>query len=64
MLALDVDFHDHLSAIEVEQAVSRLQDAVRVKYPEFKRIFIEAKSIDGKQRTPLPADSFTVSPQI
>ncbi|MBO0359432.1 cation transporter [Hymenobacter sp. BT186] len=64
VLALDVDFHDHLSANEVEQAISRLQDAVRVKFPEFKRIFIEAKSITGENRVPLASDSSAVSPQI
>ena len=63
VLALDVDFQDHLSAGEVEQAVRRLQDSIRVKYPDFKRIFIEAKSIAGKQRAPLASDSSAVSPQ-
>jgi len=50
MLALDVQFKRHLTAVEVEEAVDRLQDAIRVKHPEFKRIFIEAKSIGHKQR--------------
>ncbi|WP_375436925.1 cation diffusion facilitator family transporter [uncultured Hymenobacter sp.] len=65
VLALDVDFQDHISANEVEQAVRRLQDTIRARYPDFKRIFIEAKSIAGKQRAPLPSDSSAaVSPQI
>lgn len=64
VLALDVEFQDHLSANEVEQAVRRLQDTIRIKYPDFKRIFIEAKSIAGKQRAPLTSDSSAVSPQI
>ncbi|MBC8082359.1 MAG: cation transporter [Hymenobacter sp.] len=64
VLALDVEFHDHLSANEVEQAVSRLQDTVRTKYPEFKRIFIEAKSLTGRPRAALPADSPAVAPQL
>ncbi|SDY17195.1 cation diffusion facilitator family transporter [Hymenobacter psychrophilus] len=50
MLALDVEFEDRLSAQEVEVAIDELQDAIRVKYPEFQRIFIEAKSITKKQR--------------
>lgn len=45
ILALDVEFKDQLSADEVETAIDQLQDAIRVKYPEFQRIFIEAKSI-------------------
>jgi cation diffusion facilitator family transporter len=64
VLALDVDFHDHLSSNEVEQAVRRLQEAVRVKFPDFKRIFIEAKSLTDTQRAPLAADSANISPQI
>jgi len=45
VLALDIDFHDNLSAAEVEQAIERLQDSIKAQHPEFKRIFIEAKSI-------------------
>lgn len=62
VLALDVEFHDHLSAVEVEKAVDELQDAIRGQYPEFKRIFIEAKGLSGKQRNPLAPDP--TSPQI
>ncbi|PJJ53069.1 cation diffusion facilitator family transporter [Hymenobacter chitinivorans] len=42
-LALDVEFRRELSVVEVEQAVDRLQDAVRATHPEFRRIFIEPK---------------------
>ena len=45
MLALDVDFDDALTATQVEAAVVAVQDSIRSKYPEFKRIFIEAKSL-------------------
>lgn len=45
VLALDVDFKDNLAATEIEQAIDRIQDAVRVKHPYFKRIFIEARSL-------------------
>ncbi|RFP66826.1 cation transporter [Hymenobacter lapidiphilus] len=48
MLALDVDFEDQLSAQEVEVAIDQLQNAIRAKYPDFQRIFIEAKSITKK----------------
>ncbi|GAA3920381.1 cation diffusion facilitator family transporter [Hymenobacter algoricola] len=50
VLALDVQFKRDLTAVQVEEAVDRLQDAIRAKHPEFKRIFIEAKSIGHKQR--------------
>ena len=45
VLALDVDFDNSLSAEGVEQAVDTLQDAIRARHPEFKRIFIEAKNL-------------------
>lgn len=45
MLALDVDFDDHLSATQVEEAVVAMQDSIRAGHPEYKRIFIEAKSL-------------------
>lgn len=48
MLALDVDFEDHLTAVQVEEAVVAVQDAIRATNPEFKRIFIEAKSLTGR----------------
>lgn len=45
MLALDVDFDDHLTATQVEEAVVAVQDRIRAGHPEYKRIFIEAKSL-------------------
>ncbi len=48
VLALDVEFHDHLTAADVEQAIVALQDAIRAEYPDFKRIFVEAKSLTGR----------------
>ncbi len=45
MLALDVDFDDQLTATQVEAAVVAVQNRIRAQYPEFKRIFIEAKSL-------------------
>ncbi|TGE27565.1 cation diffusion facilitator family transporter [Hymenobacter metallicola] len=50
VLALDVQFRRDLTAGQVEEAIDRLQDAIRAKHPEFKRIFIEAKSLSQKQR--------------
>ena len=48
MLALDVEFDDHLTATQVEEAVVAVQKTIRASYPEFKRIFIEAKSLAGR----------------
>jgi cation diffusion facilitator family transporter len=49
MLALDVDFDDHLTATQVEDAIEAVQDAIRAEHPEFRRIFIEAKSLTGRE---------------
>ncbi|HEX8328182.1 MAG TPA: cation diffusion facilitator family transporter [Hymenobacter sp.] len=51
ILALDIAFKDHLTAGEVEQAVERLQTAIKAKYPDFKQIFIEASSLTGHPAT-------------
>ena len=48
ILALDVDFEDALTATEVEHAVEAVERAIRASHPEFKRIFIEAKSLTGR----------------
>ncbi|GGF01018.1 cation diffusion facilitator family transporter [Hymenobacter cavernae] len=50
VLALDVQFSRNLTAVQVEQTIDGLQDAIRAKHPEFKRIFIEAKSLGQKDR--------------
>ncbi|GAA3974151.1 cation diffusion facilitator family transporter [Hymenobacter antarcticus] len=51
ILALNIDFHDHLTAVEVEESVQRLQAAIQAKYPEFRQIFIEASSLKGHPAT-------------
>ena len=48
VLALDVEFAHHLTAEEIERAIDDLQDAIRVPYPEMKRIFVEAKSLSAR----------------
>ena len=48
ILALDVEFAHHLTANDIEQAIDRLQDVIRAKYPEMKRIFVEAKSLSSR----------------
>lgn len=50
-LALDVRFQQDLTAQQVEDAVGRLEKAIRAKHPEFKRIFVEAESFAPEQRT-------------
>ncbi|WP_213019458.1 cation diffusion facilitator family transporter [Hymenobacter sp. BT559] len=50
ILALDVRFRQDLSAQQVEDAVGRLEKAIRAIHPEFKRIFVEAESFAPEQR--------------
>lgn len=42
-LALDVEFHDHLTADDIEATVARIEIEIRKEIPMVKRIFIEAK---------------------
>lgn len=48
ILALDVEFAHHLTAEEIERAIDNLQVAIRAKYPEMKRIFVEAKALSNR----------------
>ncbi|MBF9239216.1 cation diffusion facilitator family transporter [Hymenobacter sp. BT683] len=50
ILALDVEFENRMTASEVETSIKTIQSAIRDKHPEFKRIFVEAKSIVEKER--------------
>ena len=54
LLTLEVDFRSSLTADEVEQAVERLQTAIQARHPDFKRIFIEARSVSGTRRKRQP----------
>jgi cation diffusion facilitator family transporter len=45
--ALSVDFSDDASSVEVEAAISNLEQEIKLAYPEIKRIFIEAQSVLG-----------------
>ncbi len=41
LLALSLDVHDNLSGGEIERAVTELEDAIRARYPDIRRIYIE-----------------------
>jgi cation diffusion facilitator family transporter len=45
LLALGINFKNHLNAEQVAQAIDRIEVKIRANYPDVKRIFIEAKSI-------------------
>lgn len=54
LLNLDVRFRPELSSEQVMAAVDRLEQAIRSRYPEIRRIYIEAESLrrDGSKPPP------------
>lgn len=50
LLTLSVDFADNLSSADVEAAISELEQKIKARYPEIKRLFIEAQSWVGHRR--------------
>ena len=55
LLTLDIQFQEHLTAVEISAVVDQLEKKIRDRHPEIKHIFIEAKSLlkrkdsDGKR---------------
>lgn len=47
LLNLSVDFADELSSKDVEDSITLVEQKIKAKYPEIKRIFIEAQSLKG-----------------
>jgi cation diffusion facilitator family transporter len=50
LLNLEIQFRPGLPPGEITQALNRLEHEIREKHPEFKRIFIEARALQGGQR--------------
>lgn len=48
LLALDVEFGDHLDGNQLAKAIKRLECAIQKKFPDVKQIFIEATNITDK----------------
>lgn len=46
LLALSLDFHDDLTAGKVEEAIYILEMAIKSRFPEIKRLFIEVQSLE------------------
>ena len=44
LLALSVDFAGDLSADQVEAGIARMEQAIKERYPEIRRVFIEAQN--------------------
>lgn len=50
LVNISVDFKDHISAADVEQAVSRMDATIKEAWPQVKRIFVEAESRVSKSK--------------
>jgi len=59
LLNLEIQFRPGLPPGEITQAINQLEREIREKHPEFKRIFIEARALQGGQ--PRPAEALLAS---
>ena len=50
LLNLEIEFHEALTAGEIEAAIDRIEKNIRSRHPDIKRIFIEAESLSGSGR--------------
>lgn len=55
LVAASVDFHDHETARDVEATSARIERAIKGKYPQVKRLYIEVQA-DGDHAALLPDD--------
>ncbi len=49
LLAVNVQFYPELTAEKIEEAIDVIEQSIREKHPEVKRIFIEAESISSRR---------------
>ncbi len=54
LAALSLDFADHCSAAEVEEAVTRIERAIKAAYPEVTRVFVEAQAREAHRLSQPP----------
>ena len=50
LLTVDIEFDKKLSALEVNEAVDRLEKNIRREYPDIKYIYIEAGAVSASGR--------------
>ena len=51
LLNLSLDFADSLSSSDVEASISRMEAQIKKQFPQIRRIFIEAQSWQGHQKS-------------
>lgn len=54
LVAISVDFDDSLSAEHVENAVTRIEQKIRERHTDVRRVFVEAQSLDAHRRAGVP----------
>lgn len=54
LLAVSLDFDDHLTAAQVEETVTAIEAEVRSAYPQVDRVFIEAQSLGSHRQARQP----------
>ncbi len=51
LLALDVEFKNNLNGHEIVETISRLENRIKDKFPEIKRIYVEAGNLSDKKES-------------
>jgi divalent metal cation (Fe/Co/Zn/Cd) transporter len=57
LAALSLDFDNRCSAVEVEQAVTRIEQRIKTTHPEVTRVFVEAQTRDAHRQGQLPLEA-------
>ncbi|MDQ6638113.1 MAG: cation diffusion facilitator family transporter [Pseudomonadota bacterium] len=55
LLAFDAEFRDDVAAEDVSRAVNRIEQAIRARFPEIGRIYIESRRVSAAQAAPRAA---------
>ena len=52
LLAFDAEFRDGVAAEDMSRAVNRIERAIRARFPEIGRIYIESRRVSPEQAEP------------
>ena len=55
LLAFDCEFRDDVAAEDMSRAVNRIEQAIRERFPEIGRIYIESRRVSPAEAKPAPA---------
>ena len=57
LAALSLELDNRCSAVEVEQAVTRIEQRIKTAHPEVTRVFVEAQTRDAHRQGQLPLEA-------